>query len=309
MTEIDIIRVFLAASIGTVALGLFSKWVDRKVTARLQWRVGPPLLQPLYDILKLMGKEVLVPIAARRTGFLVAPLVGLAAAVVGGTVVWVALLRIGHGFVGDLIVLFYLLTIPSIATVAGASASGNPQAALGAAREMKLILAYELPFILSLLVVVLTAGSTFSLNGIVQAQIDGAWTITRLSGVLAFLVAVVCMQAKLTLVPFDIPEAECEIQAGVFCEYSGPPLAAVHLTRAVMLAVMPLMLIVLFFGGVASTNLSWLWIALLYVGILVLTILIRNTNPRLRIDHAMRWFWFILTPVAIVALILAVKGW
>jgi NADH-quinone oxidoreductase subunit H len=118
-----------------------------------------------------------------------------------------------------------------------------------------------------------------------------------------------CMQAKLTLIPFDMPEAECEIQAGVFVEYSGPPLALLFLTRTMMTALMPVFLIVLFFGGLVATGLNWLWGGLLYVGIIVVTILLRNTNPRIRIDQAMRLFWFTATPVAAIALALAILGW
>ena len=97
-----VIGTFLAASAGTLALGMASSWVDRKVTARVQWRVGPPMLQPIYDILKLMGKETLVPARAVGSGFLLAPVVGLAAAAVAVTILWVANLWPHEAFIGDL---------------------------------------------------------------------------------------------------------------------------------------------------------------------------------------------------------------
>jgi len=311
----DTIRTFLVASVGTMALGMFSSWVDRKVTARVQWRVGPPLFQPLYDILKLMGKETLVPARAQQRGFLLAPVVGLAAAAVAVTILWSANLWPQQGFVGDLIVVIYLLTIPAVATIYGAAASGSPHAAIGASREMKLLLSYELPLILSALVPILKVsqsadfGTTFSLGALVAYQQASGWTLVSVSGALACVVALLAIQAKLTLVPFDLPEAETELMGGVYLEYSGPPLAVIKLGRMFMLAVAPIYLITLFLGGLgANTWQGWLALAGKYVVLLVLIVLMRNTNPRVRIDQAVRFFWFLVTPVAVGAVILAALG-
>jgi len=315
---VSVIGVFLVAAVGTVALGLVSSWIDRKVTARVQWRVGPPLLQPLYDVLKLLGKETLVSSRARRRGFLMAPVVGLAAALVAATVLWAANLWPAEGLLGDLIVALYLLTIPAVAAIYGASASGSPHAAFGASREIKLLLAYELPLVLAVLVPVVQAAraagevgaASFSIGGLVAFQAEHGWVLGSLSGFLAAVVALVAMQAKLTLVPFDLPEAETELMGGSLVEYSGPPLAMIKLTRAVLLAVAPLFLATLFAGGVseAASPLAWLAFVCKYVVVLVLLVLMRNTNPRLRIDQAVRLFWFGLTPVAVAALVLAWYG-
>ncbi|MCD6304462.1 MAG: NADH-quinone oxidoreductase subunit H, partial [Planctomycetes bacterium] len=137
------ILVYAAAAAGTLALGLAFKWVDRLVTARVQWRVGPPWYQPGADILKLMGKESLMPLTARGTGFLLAPLGALAAAGTVAAILWPAVIDHRLTFLGDLIVVVYLLAIPAIMTIVGASASGNPHASIGASREIKLLLSYE----------------------------------------------------------------------------------------------------------------------------------------------------------------------
>ena len=309
------IGIFIAASVGTLVAGLASSWVDRKVTARVQYRVGPPLLQPVYDILKLMGKETLVSSRARGRGFLLAPVVGLAAGLVAASILWAANLWPAEGFLGDLIVVIYLLTIPAIAAIYGACASGSPHAAFGASREMKLLLSYELPLVLAVLVPVVqrvAAGGepTFSIGALVAHQAESGWTLFSLSGVLAAAVALVAMQAKLTLVPFDLPEAETELMAGSMLEYSGPPLAMIKLTRALLLAVAPVFLVTLFAGGVsdAASPLAWLALAGKYVVVLVLVVLMRNTNPRLRIDQTVRLFWFGLAPAAALALVLAWVG-
>ncbi len=310
------IGIFLAAAVGTLAIGMVSSWVDRKVTARVQYRVGPPFFQPVYDIAKLLGKETLVSERARGRGFLLAPVVGFAAAGVGAAVLWHANIRPQEGFVGDLIVLLYVLTIPAIAAIFGALASGAPHATVGASREMKLLMSYELPLVMAVLVPVVQVvkgggGATFSIGQLVTFQQTSGWALFSLSGVIATAVALLCIQAKLTLVPFDLPEAETELMGGSHLEYSGPPLAMIKLTRALLLVVSPIFLATLFLGGLSDAASGWGWLALAgkFVVILVLVVLIRNTNPRIRIDQAVRFFWFGLAPLAAVALILAGLGY
>jgi len=301
-----VILVFALATVGTTVLGLLSKWVDRKVTARIQWRVGPPWYQTIADVAKLLGKETIVPATARKWTFLLAPVVGFAGTAVAASVLWGANLS-GTGFIGDLIVVVYLLTMPSLAIIVGGIASGNPVSALGASREMKLVFSYELPFILALVTVIIQAGGTLRLNGILEHQAASGMVIGSFSGVIAFLVAILCGQAKLGLVPFDIPEAETEIMAGPFTEYSGAPLAVFYLMKALLLATVPIFLITVFWGGFRE---GWqvLWTVPVYVLILVLFVLIRNTNPRLRIDQALKFFWFGLTPLSALAVVLAIFG-
>ena len=101
----------------TAVVGLLTTWVDRKVTARIHWRVGPPWYQPFADTVKLLGKEVIVPAGARKTGFLLMPIVGLAAATLASTILWKANLDPGNSFIGDSIVVLYIMTIPAIAMI------------------------------------------------------------------------------------------------------------------------------------------------------------------------------------------------
>jgi len=199
----------------TAVLGLAASWVDRKVTARVQYRVGPPPLQPFIDIVKLLGKETVIPAGAPRTTFLLAPLFGLAGVVVVATLLWSATLRPeSTSFFGDIIVVIYLLTIPSLSIIMGGFASRNPLASLGASREMKLIIGYEVPFVLAILVAVIHSGMDLTLGGILTAQAENGVVTGHVSGVLALIVALLCVQAKLAFVPFDIPEAETEIVHG-----------------------------------------------------------------------------------------------
>ena len=115
-------------------------------------------------------------------------------------------------------------------------------------------------------------------------------------------------KVELGLVPFDSPEAEQEIMGGIITEYSGPPLAVIELTKTMLLAVLPLFMIGLLMGGIRLEGISILWAVLKYVAIVVLIVLIRNTNPRVRIDQAVSFFWGTLTVLALIGLALAYVG-
>ena len=251
----------------TALFGLAASWIDRKVTARVQWRVGPPWYQPLMDLVKLSIKEVTIPRDASKGMFLVAPLIGLSGATLAGTFVWLSNFPLGSkGFTGDLIVVLYLLTLPAIALILGASASANPLASLGLSREIKLILAYELPFIISLMVPIVKSSGIIRLADLISYQSVNGVFAGNLSGILAILAVVFCMQAKLGLVPFDMGEAETEIMGGVYIEYSGILLAVFKLTKYMMMVVLPVFSITVFWGGFSMWK---------YAILLVLMILIR----------------------------------
>ena len=292
----------------SAVVGLLTTWVDRKVSARVQLRVGPPWYQPFADTVKLLGKEVVVPAGARHTGFLLMPVLGLAAATLASTILWLVNLRPESSFVGDTIVTLYVMTIPAIALIIGGSASGNPLGALGSAREMKLLFAYELPLVIAVLTTVVKVGS-FSFEKILMYQEYNGVMLGSVSGVLAFVVMIFCAQAKLGFLPFDIAEAETEIAGGTHIEYSGAPLAVVRLNTAIMYLVLPLFIITLFWGGVNFIGWRILTSVLKYVAIVVIMVLIKNTNPRVRIDQAVRFFWGPMFALSAIAMILAIVGY
>ncbi|MFH1128368.1 MAG: NADH-quinone oxidoreductase subunit H [Candidatus Omnitrophota bacterium] len=286
----------------SVCAGLMACWLDRKVSARLQWRQGPPWHQSFTDIIKLLGKETIVPQGAKWT-FLLAPYFGFLSLILSATILGKAIISPLESFAGDIIVILYLLMIPALCLIIGASSSRNPLASVGASREMKLILSYELPFILTIITIIIKSGGVIGLGGIINTQSFSSYFFS-FSGVLSFIVAIFCMQAKLGFTPFEISEAEQEIMGGVLIEYSGLPLAVFKLNKALLLYIMPLLLIVLFLGK----DLSGIFITLKFIGILVIIILIKNTNPRLRIDQALRFFWGPVTITALAAIGLALIG-
>jgi NADH-quinone oxidoreductase subunit H len=308
----------LAAACGFVVtplVGMLLKWVDRFATARIQWRKGPPLYQPVADVAKLLGKETVLSESASPAVFLMAPVLGVVGAGIAASVLWATALRPESGFVGDLIIVIYFLVFPALAIILGGSASGAPQGALGAAREIKLVIAYELPLILALAVAVLNAarvldaGPSFRLAALVKAQQQGGPLLASLSGFLAFACCLAVMQAKLGVVPFDQAEAETELMGGAILDYSGPPLALIFLMRWMLLLVLPMLIITVFWGGIHLTG--WGTAAALgkLVVLVVLVVLMRNTHARLRVDQAMKFFWFVVTPVALLACALSVTAY
>jgi len=212
------------------------------------------------------------------------------------------------GFIGDLIVIVYLMMIPAVAIMMGAFASANPLASLGASREMKLMLSYELPFILCLVVPIMKSGYAIRLGDIIASQSQGAWIIASPSGVISFCVMLMCVQAKLGFVPFDMPEAETEIMSGTCIEYSGKALAIFKISKAILLFIIPIFMITLYFGGIRLDFEGFVKNILQYVMILVLMIVIKDTNPRVRIDQAMRFFWGPVTVAAVFSAALAFLG-
>ena len=207
----------------SACVGLFSGWVDRKVSARIQWRKGPPWHQNFTDIIKLFGKETIVPENASAT-FLLAPYLGLLGLLVSTVILGQALfLHSGAGFAGDLIIVIYLMTIPAIALVMGASGSANPLASIGASRELKLLLAYELPFLLSVITVIIKSGGAIRLDHLLAYQASHGSTVFSPSGAIALIVAVLCAQAKLGLTPFDIARRTRRSWAGCLSNIPAGP--------------------------------------------------------------------------------------
>jgi NADH-quinone oxidoreductase subunit H len=288
----------------TAISGMLASWADRKVTARLQWRVGPPWHQNFTDFIKLLGKEIILPEGSKRI-FLLAPWLGLVSITIVAALIGRIMLNPGISFFGDLIVVLYLLAIPALAAIIGGLASRNPFASVGVSREMKLLLSDDLPFILALLTVIIRSGFTLKIGDIITHQIISGSNWFSFSGAIAFLVAIICMQAKLGLVPFDMSEAEQELMGGTCIEYSGSLLAIFRLTRQMMLVTLPLFLICLFW----SASYTVWWIIAKYVVLLVAIILIKNTNPRLKIGQAMKLFWGPVTFIAVISVILALLGY
>lgn len=312
--------------------GLLLCGIDRKLVARMQKRIGPPVLQPFYDFFKLLGKETIVPAAANRTVFLLAPLVGLAAQVVLQLFIPVFHFNAFRG-VADVIVILYLLLIPALSVILGAASSGSPYAGVGLSREMVTVLSVELPLVLVLLAVAKTVGNAmgtglcFSLTDIVNYQIANGSLLTRLSMLPAVAAMLLIIPGETGSHPFDAAEAETEICEGMLAEYSGAPLAVYKLSHAIKLLTMTSLFVALFLGGIGGgvmTLLSGLSpaaagaiglvleILILFVLCVVLVAvcvsLLHAVTARLRIEQLFKYYWTVVTGLAAVSVVLAWYG-
>jgi NADH-quinone oxidoreductase subunit H len=290
----------------TAVFGLIVGWVDRKVTARFQFRVGPPIFQNFNDIFKLLGKQTIIVKDSVKALFVAAPLMAFGTLCLLSTIMGMALF-FNAGYSGDLLVVMYLMMVFSVMLVLGGSATGNVFSSIGAGREIKLLLGDELVFILVCLIPIIKSNFSLNLESIISAQSSGVF-IGSASGIIGFLAGLLCIQAKMALRPFDIAEAETEIVEGPLMEYSGPLLAFWKLNHHIMYVAYPMILIILFMGGFNLQGIGILWAILKYLIIVVLMIILKNTNPRLQIDNALKFFWKILAPLAFIGVILAVLG-
>ena len=296
--------------------GMLLCGIDRKLVARMQKRVGPPILQPFYDFFKLCGKETIIPASASKTTFLMAPLVGLAALVVIQLFIPVFSFSAFSGM-ADVIVILYLLLIPAMSIILGGAASGSPYAGVGLSREMVTIISCELPLVLVLLAVAKTVGSAmgtglcFSLSDIAAYQAVNGSLITRLSMIPAAAAMLLIIPGETGNHPFDAAEAETEICEGLLAEYSGAPLGVFKLSHAIKMLTLTSLFVTLFLGGL-GTGIVALDGIILFLLCVVLTAVsisfVHAITARLKIEQIFKFYWTLVTGLALISLVLAWYG-
>jgi NADH-quinone oxidoreductase subunit H len=296
--------------------GLVAEYVDRKLHARLQNRVGPPWFQPLADFIKLLAKETIIPEQANVTLFKAMPVFAIAAVVTAMFYIpifffpgWniVAL----QSFTGDAIVVVYLLTIPTLTFFLAGWYSTSLYSTIGAVRSITQLFAYEVPLFMGVLAPCLLANS-WSLSEVTAFyQLHPGYAVFNIIG---FAVSLVALLGKLEKVPFDIPEAETEIVAGPFTEYSGRYLALFRMAVDIELVVGASLVAAVFlpFGMTEAVPLG-LGVVIYVVKVLIVVALIsllRTLFARLRIDQMVDFCWKWMAPAALVQLLinLLVKG-
>ena len=296
--------------------GMLLCGIDRKLVAKMQKRVGPPILQPFYDFFKLCGKETIVPASASKTTFLMAPLVGLAALVVIQLFIPVFSFSAFSGM-ADVIVILYLLLIPAMSIILGGAASGSPYAGVGLSREMVTIISCELPLVLVLLAVAKTVGSAlgtglcFSLSDIAAYQAMNGSLITKLSMIPAAAAMLLIIPGETGNHPFDAAEAETEICEGLLAEYSGAPLGVFKLSHAIKMLTLTSLFVTLFLGGL-GTGIVALDGIILFLLCVVLTAVsisfVHAITARLKIEQIFKFYWTLVTGLALISLVLAWYG-
>lgn len=292
----------------TVLAGSLVSTLNRKVSARFQFRVGPPWYQCINDILKLFGKEIILIKNTLTAVYIAAPLVAVASLMLASLVIGMALFY-KIDLVGDLLFYIYLLLIFTVSLIIGGFASRNVYAGIGSGREINLLIAYELPFFLSILIPIIKTGYVLKITEILNWQTINGAVVGSVSGFIGFIVIILCIQAKMGLTPFDVTEAETELVGGLMTEYSGPLLGCWKIAYNMLYVILPFTVVSLFLGGILGETLIGSILGVLkYLGVVILMIIIRNTNPRLKIESIVRFFWKPLTFIAFIGVILAIIG-
>ncbi len=312
---IDLVMGLLGSIITVVyllTLALVIIWVERKFIGRVQDRIGPNrvgpwgIFQNIADVVKLLFKEIIIPKGADLIPFMLAPAITVASVFL----IWAAI-PYARTLIGtDVnIGVLYLVAVSSLGVMAILMAgwsSNNKYALLGAFRAVAMLVSYEVPMILALLVPVILSG-TLRVNGIVEGQ--GVWYVFSMP--LAALIFYIAQVAEVGRSPFDVLEAESEIVAGFHTEYSGMAFAMFYLAEFLHAFTISAMTATLFFGGWRgpfAQQYPTLGIVYFFIKTFLLYMLNvwgRATLPRLRIDQIMSFCWKFLTPLALVLLVLS----
>ncbi len=292
-----------------LTLPLLVGQMEHKAMAHMQGRLGPMYAggfhgwaQLVADGVKFAQKESVVPTAADRTVFQLAPAVAL----IPYLVVLIAI-PVGPGLVGQALDagLFFVLAVMGVGvlgTLMAGWASANKYSLLGGLRTAAQLMAYELPFLLAASSVAMAAG-TLSLSGIVEAW-HPWWLLWQLPAAVVFFVAGL---AELARPPFDMPVADSEIIFGAYTEYTGLRFALFLLAEYVGIVVLCALTTVLFLGGWRGPfeeQLGWLWTLAKTFALSFVVIWLRVSYPRLRADQLQRLAWQVLVPVSLAQLAL-----
>lgn len=289
--------------------GLAAEYIDRKLCAMLQNRVGPPWYQPFADFIKLVSKENIIPEEADSTIFKLMPVISLTSIITAFFYIPMWQMQALYSFYGDLIVVLYLMAIPTLAFFLGGWYSRSVFSRIGATRAITQFFAYEIPLFLSILAPAMLA-DTWSISGITAYYGKHPWF--GLFNIGGFAVALVALLGKLEKTPFDIPEAETEIVAGTFTEYSGRLLAIFRISIDMELVVGSSLLAAVFlpFGLSLGPVLGFVLYLVKVLFVVALLSLARTIFARLRIDQMINFCWKYAAPVAFLQLLvnIIVKG-
>ncbi|SVB56224.1 uncharacterized protein METZ01_LOCUS209078 [marine metagenome] len=335
--SLDLIKDILIATVPLLvifpSLFAFTTWLERKTLARIQNRIGPNkvgipctrislfgLGQPAADGIKMLFKEDIVPNGADRLFHLLAPILALIPAMLVLCFLplefpWGKLMSSKSGVQaflldGALIFFFAITGLNTLAIFMAGWASRNKYSLLGGMRAIAQMVSYEIPLVLSAVVVVMNAGSLNAAD-IAKAQEGWNWFVLTPWGLAAFIIFFIAALAETNRSPFDLPEAESELIAGYFTEYSGFKFALFFLGEYISMFAISGLAVVLFLGGGAGPGVTACpWIAVVWFlakifALILVMIWLRGTLPRLRVDQLMAFAWKFLLPLSILNILVA----
>jgi len=275
----------------------------------MQNRQGPPWFQPLADFIKLLSKEVIIPDEANARIFRIMPLVALTSIV--SSIIYIPLWSKSalYSFQGDLVIVLYFLTIPTLTFFIGGWYSTSLYARIGSVRSLTQMFAYEVPLFMGIFSPALLADS-WCISDITRFYSMHPVYITF--NILGFIVCLIALLGKLEKAPFDIPEAETEIVAGSFTEYSGRLFAFFRLAIDIEMIAGASLLAAIFmpFGSGGPFYVEFIFYIIKVLFIVSLLAVARTIFARMRIDQMVNFCWKYLVPLALVQIlfILFVKG-
>jgi len=296
---------------------MFCDWIERKIEARMQNRMGPTftgpsgILQPFADVVKLLTKEDIVPSGAKKTVFRFAPILSFSLIIFALSFLPIdgSAIIPNSSFSGDLIFIMALITLANFFLFLSGWASANPYGDIGAARVLTQFLGYDVPLILLALAPAFLAGS-LTISAIAAKQflpfiVLAPW---------AFVLFVITLQAELEKDPFDIPHAESEVVGGLETEFCGGKLAFLRLTRDTQIVFGAALVVELFLGGpygpvFFGLPAFWyfLWFVLKLLAVVVITEYVTCLFARLRIDQVLTTNWKVLLPLSVLSLALTIS--
>lgn len=309
---------FLVSLPAVLLISLLFEGLDRKLHARMQKRIGPPLTQPFYDLIKLFSKERIIPATASARVFETMPMIAAAASLLGASILLSNILS-GSSIIGDLILVMYLLAMSSIALIVGGSASGNPYGAIGFSRKMSMMIAYEVPMFIAVISVAFGSSSSLAINSIIdlQANLGLPLAASRLSMALAAAAFLLCMPAASSVVPFDIPEAKTEIIYGLLIEYGGPYLALAKIAKAASNFALTLLASTVFLyvpsllgeGALPNLNISLSLCLAMSLLVMFATMTVpRTVLARLKVGQAFKFYWTLPLILSLSSTVLSALG-
>ena len=301
---------------GLLLLAAYMTWMERRVFALIQVRVGPNrvgpagLLQPIADGIKLMFKETIIPTQADKVIYVLAPAITLIPALVAFAVVPFGDSVTMFGQKVDLVLadvnvgILYIFALTGIGVygiVLGSWASNSKYPLIGGLRSAAQLISYELSLGMSLLGVIMLSG-TLSLKGIVEGQAELPYIILQPLG---FLIFVICMLAETNRAPFDLPEAESELTGGFHTEYSSMLFALYSIAEYCSMITLSAVGATFFLGGWRGPLLPpVVWFLIKVLAFMFFFMWLRASTPRLRYDQLMGFGWKVLLPLSILNVML-----
>jgi NADH-quinone oxidoreductase subunit H len=300
-----------------LVLGVFMLSLERIVVAKLQGRIGPPIYQNFIDVIKLFNKEILIPKDAKEAVFKYAPLIGFAAMLAMLYFIPIPGVYEGAKSNSDLIILIYVMALPAIAHILGGGASRSPYAAIAVNRELKLMLVYEMVFVIIAFSIALYVGNgdaVFSLQKIMNYQQNHSSFLFNWKFWPALIAFLIFVLATLELPPFQVAHHnDADVMDGFLIEHGSIPLAIYEMTDALKIVLLSIVFQIFFCPCIIADDvmLNLIWFVVKTVVLVMFFSFIHAILPSFRIDQAFKFLLYVPTTLSLITLILvilSVKG-